>query len=165
MTIGAPILEVEVLVIGLFVLMVEAFFERIEKRTLAYTAIFGLAGSARAVFLAPPSADIAKCFWSSTRPIARDFCQTLRARHTILVLVMMIDYAPILRESIHGTTNQSGPANFSRCRSFLRRLMWMAYAIDFVMIFVSLELGRCLLRPRQLHSSQSGDTEAGGVKY
>ena len=55
---------------------------------------------------------------------------------------MMIDYAPIVRESIHGTTHQSGLGEFFALPIFTCvGLMWMASAIDFVMIFVSLEAG------------------------
>ena len=43
MTISAPVLEIDVLVLGLFVLLVESFYERIDRRSLAFTAIFGLA--------------------------------------------------------------------------------------------------------------------------
>ena len=144
MTIGAPTLEVEVLVLGLFVLMVEAFFERIDKRTLAFTAIFGLAAVlAASFFLTPAPADVATTgFWSfyTADPLAI-FFKRFALVTTILVLVMMIDYAPIVRESIHGTTHQSGLGEFFALPIFTCvGLMWMASAIDFVMIFVSLEL-------------------------
>ncbi len=108
MTISAPTLEIEVLVLGLFVLLVEAFATRIDKRTLAFTAIFGLAAVLVAsFFLAPAPADVAATgFWNfyTADPLAI-FFKRFALVTTILVLVMMIDYAPIVRQSIHGTTH------------------------------------------------------------
>jgi len=169
MTIGAPILEIEVLVIGLFVLMIEAFFERIDKRTLAYTAILGLAGVlAASFFLAPASGDIAATgFWSfyTADPLAI-FFKRFALVTTILVLVMMIDYAPIVRESVHGTTHQSGLGEFFALPIFTCvGLMWMASAIDFVMIFVSLELVTMSFYVLVSFTRRNPATLEAGVKY
>ena len=144
MTIGAPTLEIEVLVLGLFVLMIEAFLERTDKRTLALTAIFGLTAIfAASFFVCPPAADPAATgFWSfyTADPLAIFFKRFALAT-TIFVLVMMIDYAPVVRDSIPGTTPQAGLGEFFALPIFTcAGLMWMASAIDFVMIFVSLEL-------------------------
>ena len=84
MTIGAPTLEIEVLVLGLFVLMVEAFFETIDKRTLAYTAIFGLGAVLAASFFLYAAASgrrHRRVLEFLHRRSARDFLQTFRARH------------------------------------------------------------------------------------
>jgi len=54
---------------------------------------------------------------------------------------MMVDYAPVVRDSIHAASPQSGLGEFFALPIFTcAGLMWMASAIDFVMIFVSLEL-------------------------
>jgi NADH-quinone oxidoreductase subunit N len=169
MTIGAPILEVEVLIIGLFILMVEAFFERIDKRTLALTAIFGLATVLTAsFFLAPASTDVATTgFWSfySADPLAI-FFKRFALVTTIVVLVMMIDYAPVVRESIHGTTHQSGLGEFFALPIFTCvGLMWMASAIDFVMIFVSLELVTMSFYVLVSFTRRNPATLEAGVKY
>ena len=169
MTIGAPTLEVEVLVIGLFVLMVEAFFERIDKRTLAFTAILGLAAVLIAsFFLAPAPADVAMTgFWSfyTADPLAI-FFKRFALVTTILVLVMMIDYAPTVRESIHGTTYQSGLGEFFALPIFTCvGLMWMASAIDFVMIFVSLELVTMSFYVLVSFTRRNPATLEAGVKY
>lgn len=144
MTIAAPSLEIAVLVLGLLILLFEAFAEGIDKRTFAVTAIIGLAGVLAASFFlaAPPIAVPGSGFWSfySADPLAI-FFKRLALVTTIVVLVMMIDYAPIVRESIHGVTHQSGLGEFFALPIFTcAGLMWMASAIDFVMIFVSLEL-------------------------
>jgi NADH-quinone oxidoreductase subunit N len=169
MTIGAPILEVEVLVIGLFVLMVEAFFERIDKRTLAFAAIFGLAAVlAASFFLTPAPTDVATTgFWSfyTADPLAI-FFKRFALVTTILVLVMMVDYAPVVRQSVHGTTHQSGLGEFFALPIFTCvGLMWMASAIDFVMIFVSLELVTMSFYVLVSFTRRNPATLEAGVKY
>ena len=60
---------------------------------------------------------------------------------TILVLIMMIDYAPVDPAIDPGATPQAGLGEFFALPIFTcAGLMWMASAVDFVMIFVSLEL-------------------------
>ena len=140
--ISAPTLEIIVLVLGLVVLMVEAFADKIEKRSLAVVGILGLGGVLVAsFFLAPPPMAAATGFWSfySADALAI-FFKRFALVTTILVLIMMIDYAPIVRQSIHGATHQAGLGEFFALPLFTcAGLMWMASAIDFVMIFVSLE--------------------------
>ncbi len=169
MTISAPTLEIEVLVLGLFVLMIEAFFERIDKRTLAYTAIFGLiAVLAASFFLEPaPTAVGTTGLWSfyTADPLAI-FFKRFALVTTVLVLVMMIDYAPVVRESIHGTTHQSGLGEFFALPIFAcAGLMWMASAVDFVMIFVSLELVTMSFYVLVSFTRRNPATLEAGVKY
>ncbi|MEY2561068.1 MAG: hypothetical protein QOG51_1483, partial [Verrucomicrobiota bacterium] len=59
MTISAPTLEIAVLVLGVLILLVEAFADRIDKRTLAFAAMLGLAAVfVASFFLAPAPTDI-----------------------------------------------------------------------------------------------------------
>ena len=81
-------------------------------------------------------------FWSfyTADPLAI-FFKRFALVTTILVLIMMIDYAPVVRQSIHGATHQGGLGEFFALPLFTcAGLMWMASAVDFVMIFVSLEV-------------------------
>jgi NADH-quinone oxidoreductase subunit N len=144
MTIAAPSLEIAVLVLGALVLLFETFADQIDKRTFAYTAMLGLATVFAATFFLPVgSNDIADAgFWSfyTADPLAI-FFKRFALVTTILVLAMMVDYAPLVRESIHGASPQAGLGEFFALPVFTcAGLMWMASAIDFVMIFVSLEL-------------------------
>jgi len=168
-TISAPTLEIGVLVLGLFVLLVEAFAPRIEKRKLAFTAIFGLvAVLAASFFLAPAPVDVATTgFWDfyAADPLAI-FFKRFALVTTILVLVMMIDYAPIVRQSIHGMTHQSGLGEFFALPIFTCvGLMWMASAVDFVMIFVSLELVTVSFYVLVSFTRRNPATLEAGVKY
>ncbi|MFN2507661.1 MAG: NADH-quinone oxidoreductase subunit N [Chthoniobacterales bacterium] len=166
--ISAPVLEVAVVALGLIILMFEAFAERIEKRSLAISAIVGLVLLLAATFfLSPPPAPESAGFWSfyTADPLAI-FFKRFALGTTILVLIMMIDYAPIVRQSIHGATHQSGLGEFFALPLFTcAGLMWMASAIDFVMIFVSLELVTLSFYVLVAFTRRNPVTLEAGVKY
>jgi NADH-quinone oxidoreductase subunit N len=143
MSVVAPSLEIAVLVLGAVIVLFEIFADQIDKRTFAYTAMLGLATVLLASFFLTPATEAADTgFWSF---YAADslaiFFKRFSLVTTILVLAMMVDYAPVVRDSIHGATPQAGLGEFFALPVFAcAGLMWMASAIDFVMIFVSLEL-------------------------
>jgi NADH-quinone oxidoreductase subunit N len=169
MTIGAPLLEVEVLVIGLFVLVVEAFFEKIDRRSLAHTAILGLGAVLLAsFFLQPEATGAASSGFSNfyaTDSLAI-FFKRFSLVTTLLVLVLMIEYAPVARESIFGANPQSGLGEFFAIPIFTcAGLMWMASAVDFVMILVSLELVTMSFYVLVSFTRRNPATLEAGVKY
>jgi NADH-quinone oxidoreductase subunit N len=139
--IPAPALEIAVLLFGMAILMLEAFAPHVEKRTLAYLAI----GSLTAVLIATwfvnaaPSPESATGFWSFyTADILSIFFKRFALITTIVVVIMMIDYAPIVQAEASG---RPGLAEFFALPIFTcAGLMYLVSAIDFVMIFVSLEL-------------------------
>ena len=136
-------LEIAAVVLGIIVLLVEAFAENVQRRSLALFAIAGLALIFIATFFlapSPPAADTG--FWSFyTADALAIFFKRFVIATTILVLLMMIDYAPVLSAFVHGARPAAGLGEFIALPIFTcAGLMWMASAIDFVMIFVSLEL-------------------------
>jgi len=140
--ITAPELEIAVLVLGMVILMVEAFAIKIDKRILALIAITGLAIVFVASFFVAPfsSPNQATGFWSFyTADRLSIFFKQFALLTTILVLIMMIDYAPVVRSSFPGA--QDGVGEFFAIPIFTcAGLMYLVSAIDFVFIFVSLEL-------------------------
>jgi NADH-quinone oxidoreductase subunit N len=140
--ITAPMLEIAVLVLGMVILMVEAFAAKIDKRILAFAGIGGLAIIFLAsFFVAPfPSPNQATGFWSFyTADRLSIFFKQFALLTTILVLVMMIDYIPVVRRSFPGS--QDGLGEFFAVPIFTcAGLMYLVSAIDFVFIFVALEL-------------------------
>ena len=140
--ISAPMLEITVLVLGIVILMLEAFAAKIDKRILAFAAIAGLAVVfVASFFVAPfPSPNQATGFWSFyTADRLSIFFKEFALLTTILVLIMMVDYAPVVRSSFPGT--QDGVGEFFAIPIFTcAGLMYLVSAIDFVFIFVSLEL-------------------------
>ena len=140
--ITAPELEIAVLLLGMVILMVEAFASKIDKRILAFIAIIGLAIVFVASFFVAPfsSPNQTAGFWSFyTADQLSIFFKQFTLLTTILVLIMMIDYAPVVRRSFPGA--QDGVGEFFAIPIFTcAGLMYLVSAIDFVFIFVSLEL-------------------------
>jgi NADH-quinone oxidoreductase subunit N len=142
--IAAPLLEIAVLVLGMLILMIEAFAGKIDKRVLAVAAIIGLAIVLLGSFFVgrSPSLPHATGLWNfyAADRLAIFFKQFVLVT-TIFVLIMMIDYAPVLRSSFAGGMSQAGLGEFVALPLFTcAGLMYLVSAIDFVFIFVSLEL-------------------------
>src|SRR5881275_3219543 len=141
--ITAPELEIGVLVLGMVILMLEAFATEIDKCFLAFAAITGLAAVlAASFFVAPIGLDQATGFWSFyTADRLAIFFKQFALLTTILVLIMMIDYAPVVCSFFPGAAPQMGLGEFVALPLFTcAGLMYLVSAIDFVFIFVSLEL-------------------------
>jgi NADH-quinone oxidoreductase subunit N len=141
--ISAPYLEVAVLVLGSIILLVEAFASQLDRRFLGYAALFGLAMIFIATFLVAPQSTTASApLWSFYSADALSlFFKRIALATTAGVLVMMLDFAPSVSIGVQGATPQSGLGEFFTLPLFTcAGLMWMASAIDFVLIFVSLEL-------------------------
>jgi NADH-quinone oxidoreductase subunit N len=141
--ISAPYLEVAVLVLGAIVLLVESFASQLDRRFLAYAALCGLGVIFLATFfVAPQSSAGSSPFWNFYSADAISlFFKRIALAATAGVLVMMLDFAPSVSIGVQGATPQSGLGEFFTLPLFTcAGLMWMASAIDFVLIFVSLEL-------------------------
>ena len=166
--IAAPLLEIAVLVLGMVILMVEAFAPKIDKRILAFVAIAGLALVLLASFFYAPWTSIsaittisAPGFWNFyTADRLAIFFKQFALLTTIFVLIMMIDYAPVLRSffpepkegrlpsrpedetrRLGSRRSLNGLGEFFAVPIFTcAGLMYLVSAIDFVFIFVALEL-------------------------
>jgi NADH-quinone oxidoreductase subunit N len=168
-SITAPLLEIAVLVLGMLLLMVEAFAGKIDKRLLAFTAITGLAIVLLASFFVAPSASPAHAtgFWSFyTADRLAIFFKQFALLTTILVLVMMIDYAPVVLSSFASSTPQAGLGEFVALPLFTcAGLMYLVSAIDFVFIFVSLELVTVSFYVLVSFTRRNPTTLEAGTKY
>ena len=95
--IAAPNLEIAVLVLGMIVLMFEAFLKDFDKRALALAAIGGLLAVLLATwFLAPsPLSEDTSGFWSfyTADPLSI-FFKRFALVTTVVVIIMMLDYVP-----------------------------------------------------------------------
>jgi NADH-quinone oxidoreductase subunit N len=167
--IPAPSLEIAVLVLGMVILMLEAFAERIDKRTLAFAAIGALTAVLFSTwFLAPsPAQEQATGFWSfyTADPLSI-FFKRFALLTTILVLIMMIDYAPVAVALIPGSKKQTNLGEFFAIPIFTcAGLMYLVSAIDFVFIFVSLELVTISFYVLVSFTRHNPATLEAGVKY
>jgi NADH-quinone oxidoreductase subunit N len=168
-SITTPILEVAVLVLGMVILMIEAFAGKIDKRVLAFAAITGLALVLLATFfVAPsPSPSHATAFWSFyTGDRLAIFFKQFALVTTIFVLIMMVDYAPVLRASFPSGVPQEGLGELVALPLFTcAGLMYLVSAIDFVFIFVSLELVTVSFYVLVSFTRRNPITLEAGIKY
>ena len=159
-------LEIAVLLAGMVILMLEAFAPRIDKRTLAFAAIGALA----AVFVATwfvepnPQSEALNGFWSFyTADALSIFFKRFALVTTILVVIMMIDYAPVV---LVETAGPSRLGEFFALPIFTcAGLMYLVSAIDFVMIFVSLELVTISFYVLVAFNRRNPECLEAGVKY
>lgn len=161
MTIWPPQLEIAVLVLGAVLLLLEIFFDKIDKRVLAYAAIASLAVIFIATWhLAPIQTEQASAFWSfySADALAI-FFKRFALVTTIVVLAMMLDY------SRRSTSSFSLGEFFALPVFTCAGLMYMASAIDFVSIFVSLELVTISFYILVSFNRRNGACLEAGVKY
>ena len=167
--ITAPELEIAVLVLGIVILMAEAFAAKIDKRFFAFAGIAGLAVVLIATFFVTPTVppDQATGFWNfyTADPLSILFKQ-FALLTTILVLIMMIDYAPVVESSVAGSKIYSSLGEFFALPIFTcAGLMYMASAIDFVFIFISLELVTISFYVLVSFTRRNPTTLEAGVKY
>src|ERR1043166_6144313 len=101
-SITAPLLEIAVLVLGMVILMTEAFAGKIDKRILAFAAITGLAIVLLASFFVVPSPSPGHTtgFWNFyTADRLAIFFKQFALLTTIFVLIMVLDYVPVMMSS------------------------------------------------------------------
>src|SRR5438309_7211490 len=140
--IRAPHLEIAVLVLGITILLLETFAANIAKKTFAYAGVIGLTTVLVASFFISPesSPQQSSGFWNFyTADALSIFFKRFTLVTTIIVLVMMVDYAPALRKADESTSANLGEF-FSLPLLTCAGLMYLVSAIDFIFIFVSLEL-------------------------
>ena len=166
--ISAPALEIAVLVWGLILLLAEAFVDKANRRLFAIAGIAGLLAVLFAsFFLRPPGPPAENGFWSFyTADALAIFFKRFALVTTILVLIMSIDYAPAIQSGVPGRNPRAGLGEFFTLPIFTcAGLMWMASAIDFVMIFVSLELVTISFYVLVSFTRRNPATLEAGVKY
>ena len=140
--IRAPHLEIAVLVLGITILLLETFAAKTPRKYFAYAGIFFLTALFFASFSISPesSAQDAGGFWNFyTADALAIFFKRFMLVTTIIVLAMMVDYAPALRKADESTSANLGEF-FSLPLLTCAGLMYLVSAVDFIFIFVSLEL-------------------------
>jgi NADH-quinone oxidoreductase subunit N len=135
------LLEVCVVALGILMLMLEAFVPSHEKRWLAWVGIGGLAAVFGATFFVgtiPEGAPYAAFYSADSLAM---FFKRFSLLSTMIVLVMSIDYAPTIERLVPGEHKGAGIGEFLALPVLAcAGLMWMVSAVDFIAIFVSLEL-------------------------
>jgi NADH-quinone oxidoreductase subunit N len=130
--------ELSVLALGILILLLETFAEKQDRKVFAYIGIAGLAIVFLFLEATTPAASGMVSYVSDAAAIV---FKKIAVLTTILVLIMSIDYAGTIKRYLPGQSPQSGLGEFFALPILTcAGMMWMASAVDFILIFVSLEL-------------------------
>ncbi len=166
-------LEIAVVILGVLLLFIEMFADRLDKKNLAWIGIVGLS----AVFIlsfyatippdAPSASGIAPSYHSFYSSDAQAmFFKRFALLTTIVVLILSVNYLGVVRKFTPGATAQGGLGEFLALPVLTcAGLMWMASAVDFVMIFVSLELVTISFYVLVSYTRRNAASLEAGVKY
>lgn len=133
-------LEIIVVVLGLAVLLAEAFFPREKKAYLGWVSALGLLVTlVLLIFAKDATGPELERFYASDA--SARFFKGLALAITALVVLMGIDYRKVLTRFTENPKSEDGTGEFYALPLFAcAGMMWMASAKDLVMAFVALEL-------------------------
>jgi NADH-quinone oxidoreductase subunit N len=163
MTMPPVLLELFVLALGILILVLESFAEKQDRKIFAFIGIVGLA----IVFVilqasGPGPSGMASYVVDS----AAIFFKKISVVTTIVVLIMSIDYADTIKRFLPGGSAQSGLGEFFALPILTcAGMMWMSSAIDFILIFVSLELVTISFYVLVAYTRRNAASLEAGVKY
>jgi NADH-quinone oxidoreductase subunit N len=167
--IPAITLEVSVLLLGLFMIFAEAFSKSADRSHLAKYAIavlLALTGFSFFTIQAPSTIPVGSMWNFYSVDATAMFFKRIALVTTAVVLVMALEYRTVLAKFIPGTEEGRGTGEFYSLPVFIcAGLMFMASAVDFILIFVALELvtiGFYILVAYMRRNEQSLEA---GVKY
>jgi NADH-quinone oxidoreductase subunit N len=160
-------LEIAVLLLGIFMLLTESFSKSDDKRGLAMTAIVILTTLIGFSFFAKVNGegyDAAKSFYSADA--IAFFFKRIALLTTVVVLIMALEFKNVLAKFIPGLTPGAGLGEFYSLPVFTcAGLMFMASAVDFLLIFVSLELVTVSFYVLVAYMRRQSASLEAGVKY
>jgi len=169
MTAPLPILlDITVLAIGLILILWEAFDDDKEKSFLGWIAITGIAAVFVLSFFARPiefaqTSQLARFYTGDAFAL---FYKRIALGATLVVLIMAVEFRPLLARYIPGVTPNAGTGEFFALPVLTcAGLMWMASAVDFIMIFVALELVTISFYILVSYMRRSVASLEAGVKY
>jgi NADH-quinone oxidoreductase subunit N len=168
MNLNPIVLDLAVLALGLVLLLLEAFNEEKEKPFFGWLSIGGIAivfvlsfFASQQIFVG--SSQLAQFYKADALAI---FYKRLALGTTLLVLIMALEFRPILSSYLPAARKNAGLGEFFALPVFTcLGLMWMASAADFVMIFVSLELVTISFYVLVSYMRRSSASLEAGVKY
>lgn len=155
-------LEITVLLLGIYLLLAESFSKSDDKRGLATTAIGILTFLVGFSFFTDPSTGSTFYVADATAM----FFKRIAMITTIVVLIMSLEYKDVIAKYIPGLTPGAGLGEFYALPVFTcAGLMFMASAVDFLLIFVSLELVTISFYVLVAYLRRSNTSLEAGVKY
>src|ERR1700730_4529727 len=163
MTFPPIFFELFVLALGMLILLLESFSVKEDRKIFAVIGIIGLA--IVFVFLqasAPGPSGMASYVVDSLAI----FFKKIVVLTTIVVLIMSIDYADTIKRFSPSPDPGAPPGeNFVLPILTCAGMMWMSSAIDFILIFVSLELVTISFYVLVAYMRRNANSLEAGVKY
>jgi NADH-quinone oxidoreductase subunit N len=168
--IAPAFLEIAVLLIGIFLLIYESFAGDRDKTFVATMGIVCLSLVFVASFFVRAQMPVAGTPTGFPQFYLNDplalFFKRFALLATIVVLIIALEYRDVVRRFIFGAHSEAGIGEFYTLPVFTcAGLMWMASAVDFVMIFVSLELVTISFYILVAYMRRSATSLEAGVKY
>ena len=136
----AYFLEIAIVLLGLGLLMVDAFATTLDRRLLGHLGIAGVAAVLAGLVFGVDSSASEPLWGFYATDTAALFYKGLALVCTLLVLVLALEYAPVLESYRDGRPGRRGLGEFLCLPLFLcAGLMWMASMTDLLGLFVALE--------------------------
>ena len=161
------LLEIAVVALGIVLLLADVFVDSPSKNFLTWIGVAGLTGVLVLSFfpqLAPAPGTSSAVFVTSD--ILSVFFIRFILIATISVLLMIPYYTPVLERYLPAERKGGGIGEFSILPIFVcAGLMWMVSAVDFIMIFVSLELATITLYVLVTYLRQNTSSLEAGTKF
>ena len=159
-------LEICVVVIGIFLLMADAFFPTSDKRSIGWTAVMGLGAVFVLSFFVSNFSGIRENQAFYVMDGLGMFFKRFMLLATALTVILAMDYAPVYARFVPAARPQAGVGEFLVLPIFAcAGLMWMVSAADFVMIFVALELVTITFYILVASMRRNNGSLEAGVKY
>ena len=161
------LLEIAVVSLGIALLLFDAFSDRSDKNFLSYLGALGLGGVLLLSFVHQNSPDPGS---PSAAFVTADVLSVFFIRFllvaTMIVVLMAPSFLPVLERYVPAERKGGGVGEFSILPIFsCAGLMWMVQAVDFIMIFVALELATITLYILVTYLRQNQASLEAGTKY
>ena len=161
------LLEIAVVSLGIALLLLDAFSDRSDKNFLSYLGALGLGGVLLLSFVHQNSPDPGS---PSAAFVTADVLSVFFIRFllvaTMIVVLMPPSFLPVLERYVPAERKGGGVGEFSILPIFsCAGLMWMVQAVDFIMIFVALELATITLYILVTYLRQNQASLEAGTKY
>lgn len=159
-------LEIAVVVLGLVLLMADAFATTLDRRRLGQVALLGVAAVIGALLFAVDRQDAAPLWGFYATDTAALFYKGIALVCTFFVIVLALEYAPVLESYRDGRPGQRGLGEFLCLPLFIcAGLMWMASMTDLLGLFVALESVTITFYVTVAYMRRNIGSLEAGVKY
>ena len=162
------LLEIAVVALGILLLLADSFVDRSDKNYISFLGALGLGVILVLSFIFPPiapSPDSPVAAFVTSDLLSLFFIRFLLVS-TIVVVLMAPSFRPVLERYVPAERAGGGIGEFAILPIFsCAGLMWMVQAVDFIMIFVALELATITLYILVTYLRQNQASLEAGTKY